>query len=74
MHLFTTKKHQDTHAHNFTTQFTELMCGFKDFLPDCITYNNKTKWNHQTFVMKSIIKGNKENTILQSLKFSICRL
>ena len=21
---FTTKKHQDTHGHNFTTQFTEL--------------------------------------------------
>ena len=32
MHLFTTKKkkHQDTHAHNFTMQFTELMYRFKD--------------------------------------------
>ena len=32
MHLFTTKKHQDTHRHNFTMQFTELMYGFKDLL------------------------------------------
>ena len=27
----------------FTIQFTELMYGFKDLLPDCIIYNNKTK-------------------------------
>ena len=63
MHLFTTKKHQDTHAHNFTTQFTELTYGFKDLLPDFIIYNNETKWNQQTCIMKSIIKGNKEKTI-----------
>ena len=45
MHLFTTttKKHQDTHAHNFTMQFTELMYRFKDLLPNCIIYNNETK-------------------------------
>ena len=53
------KKHQDTHAHNFTTQFTELTHGFKDLLPDCIIYNNETKWNQQTCIMKSIIKGKK---------------
>ena len=34
MHLFTKKKHQDTHAHNFTTQLTELTCRFKDLLPN----------------------------------------
>ena len=48
MHLFTTKKHQGTHAHNFTMQFTELTYGFKDLLPDCIIYNSETKWNQQT--------------------------
>ena len=37
------KKHQDTHAHNFTMQFTELMYRFKDLLPNCIIYNNETK-------------------------------
>ena len=63
MYLFTTKKHQDTHAHNFTTQFTELTYRFKDLLQDCIIYNNEPKWNQQTCIMKSIIKGNKEKTI-----------
>ena len=67
MHLFTTKKHQDTHAHNFTTQFTELMYGFKDLLPDCIIYNNETKWNHQTCIMKSIIKRKNNFTISKIL-------
>ena len=52
MHLFTTKKHQNTHAHNFSMQFTELTYGFKDLLPDCIIYNNETKWNQQTCIMK----------------------
>ena len=28
MHLFTKEKHQDTHAHNFTMQFTELTYRF----------------------------------------------
>ena len=40
---FYKKKHQDTHAHNFTMQFTELTYRFKDFLPNCIIYNNETK-------------------------------
>ena len=45
MHLFTTKKkHQDTHAYNFTMQFTELLTyTFKDLLPNWIIYNNETK-------------------------------
>ena len=42
-HFTTTKKHQDTHAHNFTMQFTELTYRFKDLLPNCIIYNNETK-------------------------------
>ena len=33
---FYNKKHQDTHVHNFTTQFTELTYRFKDLLPNCI--------------------------------------
>ena len=37
------KNHQDTHAHNFTMQFTELTYRFKDLLPNCIIYNNETK-------------------------------
>ena len=28
---FTTKKHQDTHGHNFTTQFTELRMDLEIF-------------------------------------------
>ena len=48
MHLFTTEKHQDTHDHNFTMQFTELTYRFKDLLLNCIIYNNETKWNQQT--------------------------
>ena len=44
MHLFTPKKkHQDTHAHNFTMQFTELTHRFKDLLPNCIISKNETK-------------------------------
>ena len=31
MHLFTTKKHRDTHALNFTMQFTELTYELKIF-------------------------------------------
>ena len=34
---------KDTHAHNFTMQFTELMYRFKDLLPNCIIYNNEIK-------------------------------
>ena len=60
---FHNKKHQDTHAHNFTIQFTELTYRFTDLLPNCIIYNNETKWNQQTCIMKSIIKGNTEKTI-----------
>ena len=41
--FYNKKKHQDTHAHNFTTQFTELTYRFKDLLPNCIIYNNETK-------------------------------
>ena len=45
MYLFTTKKHQDTHAHNFTMQFTELMYIFKDILPmDVVTSLNIITW------------------------------
>ena len=54
---FLQKKHQDTYAHNFTTQFTELTYRFKDLLPNCIIYNNETKWNQQTCIMKSIIES-----------------
>ena len=52
MHLFKTKKkHQDTHAHNFTTQFTELTYRFKDLLPNCFTEsenNYPTSEKHAT--------------------------
>ena len=41
--FYNKKTHQDTHAHNFTMQFTELMYRFKDLLPNCIIYNNETK-------------------------------
>ena len=36
-------KHQDTHTHNFTMQFTGLMYRFKDLLPNCFIYNDETK-------------------------------
>ena len=36
--FYNKKTHQDTHAHIFTMQFTELTYGFKDVLPDCIIF------------------------------------
>ena len=37
--------------------------GFRDPLPDYIIYNNETKWSQESYIMKSIIKGNKEKSI-----------
>ena len=43
---FTTKKHQDTHGHSFTMQFTELRMDLRmDLLPDYIIYNKEIKWS-----------------------------
>ena len=61
--IFYNKKHQDTHGHNFTMQFTELRMDLEIFLPGYIIYNNETKWSQEACVMKSIIKGNKEKAI-----------
>ena len=41
--FYNKKNHQDTHAHNFTMQCTELTYRFKDLLPNCIIYNDETK-------------------------------
>ena len=51
------KKHQDTHAHNFTIQFIELTYRFKDVLP-ILSF----------ITMKST---NMHHEINQFLKFSI---
>ena len=42
--------------------------GFRDVLPDYIISNNETEWSQEAWVMKSIIKRNKEkNTISKTL-------
>ena len=62
MHLLQQKKHQDTHGHNhLTTQFTELHMDLEIFYQ--IFFYSETKRSQEACIMKSIIKGNKEEAI-----------